>query len=66
MVDLGAEVLESECMTVNPDYQTIFQEELIKAQYRGYRECIWEDHLDVMGLDDSNEIVDAFTATDSL
>lgn len=59
--DLGAEALVSECMAVNPDYQIVFQEKLLKANI-GVIVNVLEDHLDVMGptLD---QIADAFLAT---
>lgn len=57
----GAEALVSECMAVNPDYQIIFQEKMLRANI-GVIVNVLEDHMDVMGptLD---EIADAFTAT---
>ncbi|HLR78989.1 MAG TPA: poly-gamma-glutamate synthase PgsB [Bacillota bacterium] len=59
--DLNAEALVSECMAVNPDYQIVFQNELIQANI-GVIVNVLEDHMDVMGptLD---EIAEAFTAT---
>ncbi|NEU30209.1 poly-gamma-glutamate synthase PgsB [bacterium LRH843] len=59
--DLGAEALVSECMAVNPDYQIIFQEQMLQANV-GVIVNVLEDHMDVMGptLD---EVADAFTAT---
>lgn len=58
---LGADALVSECMAVNPDYQIIFQEKLLKANI-GVIVNVLEDHLDVMGptLD---QVADAFLAT---
>lgn len=58
---LKADVLVSECMAVNPDYQIIFQEEMLQANI-GVIVNILEDHMDVMGptLD---EVAQAFTAT---
>ncbi|ADP34087.1 poly-gamma-glutamate synthase PgsB [Bacillus atrophaeus] len=60
-VDRGANAIVSECMAVNPDYQIIFQEELLQANI-GVIVNVLEDHMDVMGptLD---EIAEAFTAT---
>lgn len=59
--DLGADALVSECMAVNPDYQIVFQNKLLKANI-GVIVNVLEDHLDVMGptLD---QIADAFLAT---
>ncbi|MFC0561040.1 poly-gamma-glutamate synthase PgsB [Halalkalibacter alkalisediminis] len=59
--DLGAEALVSECMAVNPDYQIVFQEQMLQANV-GVIVNVLEDHMDVMGptLD---EVADAFTAT---
>lgn len=58
---LGAEALVSECMAVNPDYQIIFQKQMIQANV-GVIVNVLEDHMDVMGptLD---TIAEAFTAT---
>lgn len=58
---LGAEVLVSECMAVNPDYQIIFQKQMLQANIAVIVNVI-EDHMDVMGptLD---TIAEAFTAT---
>lgn len=58
---LGAEVLVSECMAVTPDYQIIFQEQLLQANI-GVIVNVLEDHMDVMGptLD---TIAEAFIAT---
>lgn len=60
-VNRGANALISECMAVNPDYQIIFQEELLQANV-GVIVNVLEDHMDVMGptLD---EVAEAFTAT---
>ncbi|MEC2073428.1 poly-gamma-glutamate synthase PgsB [Alkalihalophilus marmarensis] len=59
--DLDAEVLVSECMAVNPDYQITFQEEMVQANI-GVIVNVLEDHMDVMGptLD---EVAQAFVAT---
>ena len=59
--DLEADALVSECMAVNPDYQIIFQEQMLQANI-GVIVNVLEDHMDVMGptLD---EIAEAFTAT---
>nr|WP_281259221.1 poly-gamma-glutamate synthase PgsB [Alteribacillus bidgolensis] len=59
--DLETEALVSECMAVNPDYQVIFQEEMLQANI-GVIVNVLEDHMDVMGptLD---EVAEAFTAT---
>ena len=42
------EALVSECMAVTPDYQIVFQEELLRAQV-GVVTNVLEDHLDLMG-----------------
>lgn len=57
---LGAEALVSECMAVNPDYQIIFQNQLLQANI-GVIVNVLEDHMDVMGptLD---EIAEALSA----
>jgi gamma-polyglutamate synthase len=54
--DLNAEALVSECMAVNPDYQIIFQEQMLQANV-GVIVNVLEDHMDVMGptLDDVAE-----------
>lgn len=59
--ELEADALVSECMAVNPDYQVIFQEQMLQANI-GVIVNVLEDHMDVMGptLD---EIAEAFTAT---
>src|SRR5690625_2869007 len=59
--DLGADAIVSECMAVNPDYQIVFQEKLLKANI-GVIVNVLEDHLDVMGptLD---QFADAFLST---
>lgn len=59
--DLGAEALVCECMAVNPDYQIVFQQQLLQANI-GVIVNVLEDHMDVMGptLD---EVAEAFTAT---
>lgn len=49
-VERGANAIVSECMAVNPDYQIIFQEELLQANI-GVIVNVLEDHMDVMGLD---------------
>jgi poly-gamma-glutamate synthase PgsB/CapB len=58
---LKAECLVSECMAVNPDYQIVFQERMLRANV-GVIVNVLEDHMDVMGptLD---EVAQAFTAT---
>lgn len=60
-VERGANAMVSECMAVKPDYQIIFQEQLLQANI-GVIVNVLEDHMDVMGptLD---EVADAFTAT---
>ena len=46
-VERGANAIVSECMAVNPDYQIIFQEELLQANI-GVIVNVLEDHMDVM------------------
>jgi gamma-polyglutamate synthase len=58
---LGANCLVSECMAVNPDYQIVFQEEMLQANV-GVIVNVLEDHMDVMGPT-LQEVADAFTAT---
>ncbi|KPC69330.1 capsule biosynthesis protein CapB [Thermoactinomyces vulgaris] len=58
---MGANCLVSECMAVNPDYQIIFQEEMLQANV-GVIVNVLEDHMDVMGPT-LREVADAFTAT---
>ena len=58
---LGAEALVCECMAVNPEYQEVYQSQMIQANI-----CVivnvLEDHLDLMGptLD---QIAQAFSTT---
>lgn len=47
-VKLGASAFVTECMAVNPDYQIIFQEKLVKANI-GVIVNVREDHMDVCG-----------------
>ncbi|MCS1350217.1 poly-gamma-glutamate synthase PgsB [Mechercharimyces sp. CAU 1602] len=56
-----AECLVSECMAVNPDYQIIFQNDMLQANI-GVIVNVLEDHMDVMGPT-LNEVAEAFTAT---
>lgn len=51
----------TECMAVNPDYQTIFQERFVKANITIITN-VMEDHLDVMGPT-INQIAEAFGRT---
>src|SRR5699024_9883372 len=50
-----------ECMAVNPDYQKVFQKDLLKANI-GAIVNVMEDHMDVLGptLD---EVAESFVAT---
>ncbi|MFB5662636.1 poly-gamma-glutamate synthase PgsB [Alteribacillus sp. HJP-4] len=59
--DLEADALVSECMAVNPDYQVVFQKQMLQANI-GVIVNVLEDHMDVMGptLD---EVALSFTAT---
>ncbi|SEH87892.1 poly-gamma-glutamate synthase PgsB/CapB [Halobacillus karajensis] len=61
VVKRRADAFVSECMAVNPEYQKIFQERLVKANITIIANVI-EDHMDVMGptLDD---IAEAFSST---
>lgn len=58
---LNADALVSECMAVNPDYQTVFQEDLLQANI-----ClivnVLEDHMDVLGPT-LREVADSFANT---
>lgn len=60
-IKLGADTFVTECMAVNPDYQVVFQDKLIKANI-GVIVNVREDHLDLCGptLD---FIAESFTAT---
>jgi poly-gamma-glutamate synthase PgsB/CapB len=60
-VKLGSSAFVTECMAVNPDYQIIFQEKLVKANI-GVIVNVREDHMDLCGptLD---FIAESFTAT---
>ena len=46
--ELGATAFVTECMAVNPDYQIIFQDKLIKANL-GVIVNVREDHMDLCG-----------------
>lgn len=59
--ELGANCLVSECMAVNPDYQIIFQEQMLQANV-GVIVNVLEDHMDVMGPT-LRQVAEAFTAT---
>ncbi|MDR5658798.1 poly-gamma-glutamate synthase PgsB [Serpentinicella sp. ANB-PHB4] len=58
---MKAEALVSECMAVQPDYQIIFQNEMVQANL-GVIVNVLEDHMEVLGptLD---EVAEAFLAT---
>jgi poly-gamma-glutamate synthase PgsB/CapB len=58
---LKAECLVSECMAVNPDYQIIFQEQMLQANV-GVIVNVLEDHMDVMGPT-LKEVAEALSAT---
>ncbi|NTW72991.1 MAG: poly-gamma-glutamate synthase PgsB, partial [Eubacteriaceae bacterium] len=60
-VALGGEAFVTECMAVNPDYQLIFQNKLVKANI-GVIVNVREDHLDLCGptLD---QIAESFLST---
>ncbi len=59
--NLDVHCLVSECMAVNPDYQIIFQEQMLQANI-GLIVNVLEDHMDVMGPT-MEEVAEAFTAT---
>ncbi|WP_307323179.1 poly-gamma-glutamate synthase PgsB [Evansella vedderi] len=58
---LNAEALVSECMAVNPDYQTVFQEDLLQANI-GLIVNVLEDHMDVLGPT-LEEVAESFANT---
>ena len=58
---LKAEALVSECMAVNPDYQAVFQEQLLQANI-GVIVNVFEDHMDQMGPT-LQEVAEALSAT---
>jgi len=58
---LKAEALVSECMAVNPDYQVVFQEQLLQANI-GVIVNVLEDHMDEMGPT-LQEVAEALSAT---
>ena len=60
-VESGANAIVNECMAVNPDYQKVFQKDLLKANI-GAIVNVMEDHMDVLGptLD---EVAESFVAT---
>ncbi|MCP3027614.1 poly-gamma-glutamate synthase PgsB [Halobacillus sp. A5] len=57
-VDLDADALVSECMAVKPDYQVIFQDQLLQANI-GLIVNVLEDHMDVLGPT-LEEVADSF------
>ncbi|GGG93005.1 poly-gamma-glutamate synthase PgsB [Staphylococcus pragensis] len=61
VVKQDAEALVNECMAVNPDYQIVFQEDLVKANI-GAIVNVMEDHMDVLGPT-LQDVAQAFTAT---
>ena len=61
VVKQKANALVNECMAVNPDYQIVFQEDLVKANI-GVIVNVMEDHMDVLGPT-LQDIAQAFTAT---
>ncbi|MBM7095662.1 poly-gamma-glutamate synthase PgsB [Bacillus sp. H-16] len=58
-VDLEADALVSECMAVKPDYQVVFQNQLLKANI-GLIVNVLEDHMDVLGPT-LKEVADSFS-----
>jgi len=58
-VELNADALVSECMAVKPDYQVIFQDQLLKANI-GLIVNVLEDHMDVLGPT-LEEVADSFS-----
>lgn len=61
VVKRKADALVNECMAVNPDYQIVFQEDLVKANI-GVIVNVMEDHMDVLGPT-LQDVAQAFTAT---
>ena len=61
VVKQKADALVNECMAVNPDYQIVFQEDLVRANI-GVIVNVMEDHMDVLGPT-LQDIAQAFTAT---
>lgn len=61
VIDNKGKAIVNECMAVNPDYQIVFQEKLLKANV-GVIVNAMEDHMETLGptLD---EVAEAFTAT---
>ena len=61
VIDNKGKAIVNECMAVNPDYQIVFQEKLLKANV-GVIVNVMEDHMETLGptLD---EVAEAFTAT---
>ncbi len=60
-VKYGANALVCECMAVRPDYQVVYQHEIIKAHVTVIVNVL-EDHLDEMGPT-TQQIADAFANT---
>ncbi len=60
-IERGGEAFVTECMAVNPDYQIIFQEKLVRANL-GVIVNVREDHLDLCGPT-LEYIAESFTAT---
>lgn len=60
-VEMGAEALVCECMAVKPEYQEIYQQEIIQANITVITNVV-EDHLDEMGPT-TDQIAWAFAKT---
>ncbi|WP_227004138.1 poly-gamma-glutamate synthase PgsB [Salicibibacter halophilus] len=58
---MHAEALVSECMAVTPDYQKVFQKDMLQANI-GVIVNVLEDHMDVLGPT-MDEVAQSFTAT---
>lgn len=57
----NVDALVTECMAVNPEYQTIFQKRFVQANITVITNTI-EDHLDVMGPT-TDQVAEAFSET---
>ncbi len=57
----NAEALVCECMAVNPEYQRVYQEEMIQANY-GVIINVLEDHMDLLGPS-LDEVALSFSST---
>lgn len=48
VIDNKGKAIVNECMAVNPDYQIVFQEKLLKANV-GVIVNVMEDHMETLG-----------------